>query len=512
MAAFGAERERTMNQHDRRKRTWMQTDVCAVLLMAAALIAATAARASEAVAPSPAEPAAGASAGKTARPASWEYSSYRIVLYVEFDSSAEWPADRRSALQAEVESQVRLQIGGLWQLKALDAPAELHWNSAADIARVTAESLPSAALASDKAMLIGIRPLDGGRHECYAREYDTRTQTWGSVRSAIQRGGSAQSDEIVPVLWSLFRPLLRIEEFSESGVVTARARGGSLPTAMPKHPLIRESAVFRPLIRHFDANGQTIKHGIFPVDWTWLVAVKIDGAVIKCSLTSGVQGPLELKLDGRTEYLAIATSVAPGATTELVVQARGTERAIEDLEVLVRSGEEKSPRLVGRTDSHGAIKIPANGAVQIVDVSSGDDLLARFPFVPGFEPSFVVQADDNGRRLESGNLVSQLDEELIDLVAQQTVLKARFQRQVVHGNLDAAEKTLAAIKSLKTLETFVKSIEERRAALADVVASPTAAAWLDKHLDEIKPLATNYLLDAKAVSRFESILTAVRGR
>ena len=124
----------------------------------------------------------------------------------------------------------------------------------------------------------------------------------------------------------------------------------------------------------------------------------------------------------------------------------------------------------------------------------------------------VVQADDNGRRLESGNLVAQLDEELIDLVAQQTVLKGRFQRQVVHGNLDAAAKTLAAIKSLKTSEAFVKSLDERRAALADVVASPTAAAWLDKYLDEIKPLATNYLLDAKAVSRFESILTAVRGR
>lgn len=501
-----------MNRHDHRNRTRMEFNICAVLLFATALFAASAARASETPAPSPAGPAAAASTDKTAWPASWEYSPYQIVLYVEFDSSAAWPADRRAALLAELESQVRLQIGGLWQLKVFESPAELHWNSAADIARVTAESLLPAALRSEKAMLLGIRPLVGGRHECYAREYDARTQNWGSVRDEIQRAGSTLPDEIVLELWSLFRPLLRIEAISESGVVTVRARGGSLPTAMPKDSLIKEGAVFRPHVRHFDAKGQTIKHGVFAVDWTWLAADKIDGAVLKCSLTSGVQNPLELKLDGRTEYLAIATPVAPGAATELVIQARGTERPLEDLEVLARSGDEKSPRLVGRTDSRGAIKLAASSAVQIVDVRSGDDLLARFPLVAGFEPSMVVQADDNGRRLESGNLVAQLDEELIDLVTQQTVLKARFQRQVVHGNLDAAEKTLTAIKSLKTSETFLKSLDERRAALADVVASPTAAAWLDKHLDEIKPLATSYLLDAKAVSRFESILTAVRGR
>ena len=222
-----------MNRHDHRNRTRMESNIRAVLVTATALLATSAARASEAIAPLPAGPGAEALADKSARPASWEYSPYQIVLYVEFDSSAEWSADRRAALLVELESQVRLQIGGLWQLKVFEAPAELHWNSAVDIARVTAESLPPAALRSDKAMLIGIRPLVSGRHECYAREYDARTQNWGSVRSSTQWTGSALPDEIVPELWSLFRPLLRIEEISESGVVTVRARGGSLPTAMP---------------------------------------------------------------------------------------------------------------------------------------------------------------------------------------------------------------------------------------------------------------------------------------
>src|SRR5882724_11922686 len=122
----------------------------------------------------------------------------------------------------------------------------------------------------------------------------------------------------------------------EQGGSPPPARGGELPPASSIHPLIREGAAFRPLIRHFDAKGHTIKNGVFPVDWTWLVSDSVDGSVVKCRLATGVQDPLELKYDGRTEYLALAAPVASGAATELVVQTRGTQRPLEDVEVFAR--------------------------------------------------------------------------------------------------------------------------------------------------------------------------------
>src|SRR5207302_7891732 len=128
-----------------------------------------------------------------------------------------------------------------------------------------------------------------------------------------------------------------------------------------------------------------------------------------------------------------AAPVAPGTTTELVVQARGTQRPLEDLEVSALANGDKRPRLIGRTDARGAVTIEAGGRIEIVSVRSGDDLLARFPLVPGFESSLVAHVDDNGRRLESGDLVDRLGEELIDLVAQQTLLRVRFKREASRG-------------------------------------------------------------------------------
>jgi hypothetical protein len=511
MAAFGAKGERMMNRDRESNRAGMRTIfVCAATIAAAALIAANALLASEAITPSPPGATAGASAGEMARPASWEYSPYRIVVYVEFGAAPEWPAARRAALLAEMESQARSVIGGLWRLKTLEAPAELHWDSAAEIARVATESLPPAALEADKVMLFGIGPAIEGRCKYYGREYDVRTETWGPPFDDLPPAGIKQIEAIVPALWGIFRPVLRIET-SEQGVVTAIARGGGLPVASSTYSMIRDGAPYRPLIRHFDAAGRTIKNGVFPIDWTWLVVDKVDGATAKCLLKTGVQEPFDLKLDGRTEYLALAANVPRGRSTELIVQARGTQRPLEDLEIFAQQTGDKSPRLVGRTDSRGALRIEGGGNLETVFVRSGDDLLAQFPLAPGLEPSVVARVEDNGRRLESGNLVARLGEELIDLVVQQAVLEARFKRQWVHGNREAAEKTLAAVKSLKTSEAFLKSLEERRAALSGVASDPAAAAWLDKHLDEIKPLATKHLLDAKGVARLESILTDVRG-
>jgi hypothetical protein len=198
-----------------------------------------------------------------------------------------------------------------------------------------------------------------------------------------------------------------------------------------------------------------------------------------------------------------------------MIKARGPDGIpLEDLEVFGQSPIEKTPHPLGRTDERGAIKIEAASGIELemVSVRSGGELLARFPLAPGVEKRVVVEVQDNGRRLETGELVARLGEELIDLVAQQTVLEARFQRQLVRGDLDEAERTLGTLKTLKTSESFLKSIDDRRAALPTAASDAAAAAWLDKRLEEIKPLATKHLIDSQVVARLQGVLTSLRSR
>ncbi|HEV3416918.1 MAG TPA: hypothetical protein VG056_08905, partial [Pirellulales bacterium] len=240
---------------------------------------------------------------------------------------------------------------------------------------------------------------------------------------------------------------------------------------------------------------------------------EVDGATAKCRLFTGVDDPLQLKYDGRTEYLGLRTAAPTDSSTNLIIKARGPdELPLEDLQIFEQSPIEKAPRPVGRTDERGAIRIESTGGAEMISVRSGGELLTQFPLVPGVEKSVVAAVQDNGRRLETGDLVARLSEELIDLVAQQTVLEARFQRQLVRGDLDEAEKTLAILKSLKTSDSFLKSIDDRRAALPSAASDAAAAAWLDKRLDEIKPLATKYLVDSQGLARLQGVLTSLRSR
>lgn len=448
-----------------------------------------------------------AHAADAAHPASWEFSPYRIVVYVEFDAAPEWTSDTRGNLISELEGRTRSLVGGIWNPQVAEAPADLRWSSTADIARVAGDSVRVAALDADKLMLVGVGRSIDGRRECRIREFDLRSESWGPVFATSQPSRVGLADGLAAALWAAFRPLVRMEAMPGPGVVVARVRGGELPIATPTHSLVREGLAFRPLVRHFDAKGRTLTNGVFPIDWTFLIVDSAGGAIARCRVATGIEDPLELKFDGRTEYLGLAAIAPRETSTELTVRARGTQRPLEDVEILAQRPGEKSPRLVGRTDSRGTIKLESNGDVATVFLRSGDDLLARFPLVAGLDPSMTAQVDDNGRRLESGQLIARLSDELIDLVAQQTALKTRFRRQVVRGDSQEAAKTLAAMKSLNTSEAFLKSIEDRRASLSDVVSAPAAVAWLDKQLDLIKPLAIKYLLDAKAVAQLEAAMS-----
>jgi hypothetical protein len=434
-------------------------------------------------------------------------------VYVLIDPAAEWTKDRRANLRDEIEGQSRALIGGLWQLQAVDAPPELKWNSAAEIGTIPADSIPKAALDHDKVTLLGIGSPGNGRHQFRVREFDVRTRLWSAAFAEEARPGNDLAQDTVQALWKAFSPLVRIDEISEQGGVTVRIRGGALPPAMRRLELVAPGTALRPIVRHFDGNGQTVNDGVFPVAWTLLNVEEVDGATAKCRLFTGVDDPLQLKYDGRTEYLGLRTAAPTDSSTNLIIKARGPdELPLEDLQIFEQSPIEKAPRPVGRTDERGAIRIESTGGAEMISVRSGGELLTQFPLVPGVEKSVVAAVQDNGRRLETGDLVARLSEELIDLVAQQTVLEARFQRQLVRGDLDEAEKTLAILKSLKTSDSFLKSIDDRRAALPSAASDAAAAAWLDKRLDEIKPLATKYLVDSQGLARLQGVLTSLRSR
>ena len=439
----------------------------------------------------------------------WEYSAYRISLFIKIDPSDEWPPNRQADLIADVERQARSVVGGLWRLKASEAPADVRWTSAAEIGHVASDRFPATVLDSDKVMLFGLANVNG-KTSIFVREFDVRTQCWGATLTVEPRKDGELADQIVRALWQCFSPVVRIDQITDRGVVTCRVRGGALPPVDHSLEIIRPGTVLKPIVRHYDSQGKTVRDGLFPVAWTWLRVEQADGPTANCRLVSGVQDPMELHYDGRTEYLGLAVTSREKTSTDVIVRSRGDDRPLEDVEVFARDSESAPPRLVGRTDDKGAVRIESPQVVApMLYLRSGDDLLVKFPVVPGLEPKVTVSVEDNGRRLETGDLVAHASDELIDLVAQQALLKTRLQRELVAGRIDEAGATLDILKLLKTSDGFLKSLETRRRVLPDVAGDPAAAAWLEKRLAEIRPLAAK-LLSSDDLTRLEGLLDKKR--
>ena len=67
----------------------------------------------------------------------------------------------------------------------------------------------------------------------------------------------------------------------------------------------------------------------------------VDGSLARCSVQTGVQDPLALQYDGRTEYLGLVTTTRPATSTELLIHTGGSgDKPLEDLEVFARNGKE----------------------------------------------------------------------------------------------------------------------------------------------------------------------------
>jgi hypothetical protein len=317
-------------------------------------------------------------------------------------------------------------------------------------------------------------------------------------------------------LWTVFRPVARIDSVpTPDGPQEAalRLQGGDLPLGGHGLELARPGSAWQPIVRHTDAAGHTLSKGVYLLPWTWLQTLRTVGSLAQCRMVSAIGDPIDLHYDGRTEYLALAVNARSGTSTELTVLADGTgDRPLEDLEVLSREGDGPL-KAVGRTDANGRLSISSEAlSLLTVYIRSGDELLLRLPLLCGVEPTATVRVEDNGRRPATARLVADASGQLLDLAAQQQLLVARFQRQIVAGKSDEAEATLAALSSLPTSEKFASSLDAQKAGLVILANDPAAAAWLDKQLTTVKTLVARNLIDGGTLGKLHDTLIAARSK
>ena len=435
----------------------------------------------------------------------WELTPYRIRLVVAMQPAPGLGPRLQSDLEEGLLSRFETVIGAAWDVSTGPASARLRNRMIENVADVTAELLPEDFRDFDKIMLLSVNTGPVG-YRVSAREFDVRTQVFGSVAELPVAQASKLRDASFAAVWRAFAPLARIAE-SKGKDVTLRLRAGGLPMRDKTLVGARKGDIFRPLVRYIDRDGKLRR--VIEVPWTFLAVEKIEPRGFKCKLHSAMHSPLTGRRRGRVEQLALAVR-SVGKSTRLSLKAR-TEphQPLCGYDVLARPGDSKKTTLVGRTDGHGNVTIPSveESPLRILVVKCGGVLLARLPIVPGLSPSLSAEVPDVDKRLEAEGFVTGVQEELIDLVTRREVLIIRAQKHIADADWEKARVAVNELRSLQTRAEFRRILEREQEKIS------VKDNWTKKKIDILfgdTQKLLNKFLDSEAIEKIAREVSLAR--
>jgi len=433
-----------------------------------------------------------------AEDALWELTPYQVRVLVALAPSAEPCGNLATELPTALAARAWGAVGARWTLAVEIASGALREELVYRFDSLDAKQLLEAAPEEcDKLLLVRVAYEDGA-YRIDARDFDVRTQLLSAAQTeqVVQRQRLAET--LFARLLAVFSPLARVDEVS-GDKVTLRLRAGAVPLRDPAVERSFEKGIFRPVVRRNDRAGKA--QLVQPIDWSYLVVEAADGARLSSRLVTGLRTPLVSKRRGRIEQLALYIHPPQGSTLLELRAADKQARPLAGYQVYSHPVDAKETTLLGATDSRGILSIPpAEGAVRVLLVKSGNVIMARMPLLPGLTPTAVAQVPDDQRRLQVEGVITGLQEELVDQIARRQALIARIHAQIKAGKTDQAKNLMNELRRLRSQQDFTRQllVERQRWTSPD----PQMQRQIDKLFDDTQTVI-NRFLDARQVERLE---------
>ncbi len=442
-----------------------------------------------------------ASTAFEARPATaqsvWELTPYRVLFAVWTDDLPEftplWQQDLRASLVQHAES----TFGPAWETSTADCPTDVAATTLSQLQQLPAKSLPADWLAAhDKLMVVRVA-LSADGYDVRTREFDLATQLWSPPRATKALTPSSVAVEVFRTAVQGFAPLAMVEQV-EGKQVVLQLRAAALPPRDSSVQLIVPDAVYRPVIRFNDREGNAKR--IEAIEWTFLVAQSQEQNAVTCSVESGLRNPLVSRVRGRTQQLALTVLPPREPTTLTLVSRVDAKHRLPGFDVWVHPANLKATTLLGKTDRFGSVVIPPpplyESPLRILLIKNGSEVVAKLPVLPGLFSQLEASLSDDQERLALEGFITGLQEELVDTVARREVLASLIHARVQKNDQAAAQKLLDELRSLKTREQFISMLSERRKTIVN--KDPRVQRQIDKLFTDTQKVLNQHL-DTKLI-------------
>ncbi len=436
----------------------------------------------------------------------WEWTPYHVEIYLAVEDCPELTAADAVRLAADLQSRLEFRLGASWEPRVSPIFDEASRLLLPDLPALPPEELPAEwrrLKTADKIVVVRLGTAYDGL--CVsARQWDVRAEQWGPLIRTTVPHESAVPEAVLRAVVESHVPLASVQVLEDGGV-RLHQRGVALAAQQGREAEER-TPVYHVLARYEDRDGNA--RAVLTLPWTILLPKdRDDGAGLPCEVISGVRNPLTARRRGRVELLAWGRRPPGGATVLRLLSRDERKKPLADYDVFAQEPEEATFRWVGRTDWDGRVSITdPEGTPLLLAIKHGSRLLAKLPLVPGMVAETAVAIPDDDPRLEAEAALRGIQDELVDLVIQRTVLLAKVRARVAEEKWEDAAALLDQVRRLKSREVFSSEIMQLQQRID--CPEPTARGQVDKMFNEVRRLVHQYL----DPSEFEKLVQQVSSR
>ena len=399
---------------------------------------------------------------------------YQVRLLIAFDDRSREDFESRTVLR-QIAQSLHRSAGELWSLK-ID---QIDWLGPAN--SIGLERLDSSFIKS--------RYPEVAADVWFVATIETRsTGTQVSVRSwqpELQSETSLVSTDLsdqreLPAVLTrscrdLFRPMGVVEQVNQQ-TVQIRLRAGEIHPPDPSFEQLTKADVLLPFFAFRDKTQQIER--LQTVPWTYVTVDDLDGSTVTGTVRSGLRMSLGGKKRGRIDALVIALRPQHASTSlELFTQSKPQlPLAAHRLEIRSdpaiprpNSGDAAAAETLLNerlTDRRGLANIPVEADRRLVWLFaySGENLLARVPFVPGALPRQRLEVPDDSTRLNAESDLQMLQGEVIDAVALRNTAFATIRAAAKKDDWSTVNAKLALLKRQQEASSLLDRINAVRIA------------------------------------------------
>lgn len=454
------------------------------------------------------------------RPVSVDEQAYQVRIELTFGSHFTFTPEARAAILSDLRAGLDRTVGDMWRVElvqdhsleagGLDALARLGDDD------YRAQYEPAGIDKAFRVLLLA----EGAGFRAAAREWDAETRQRGPIGQRTSYDQRELGNLLVELLRELFRPIALIEQVGK-GPPTLRARAGTLSPHDESWQPLREGMLYESYYRY--TNKDRVIERIQQIPWTYLEPRDVAGATSGCVVTSGLRIPLTGRRR-RVEPVALGIAHQLPVTRLLLVTRPPARRPLGGIEVEVSEksqtavieGKIQRPELLQRhvSDRNGLVSIGgetrAEAAMRPIwlFVRSGQNLLARVPFVPGVREVEILELPDDTLRLEIEGRVAQLQSELVDAVARRALLASMARNRAKARDWERSDEHLKAISTLPGAREFfddLNTIRQPGLKAARARKDRTTELRIQKLCDDLAVLIKAYLEEDKLQEVLEEI-------